>query len=126
VAPEGKPAWHDVETPVAKVTGAVDVAVLNHHGVRDTTNAFFVGTLQPRIFVVSLWSSSHLAAAVLSVAVVRHLSRSARLVRRCLPRVCVITRHGKAPDRKATRQNGFLRSSWYNGRESEAASRSHY
>jgi hypothetical protein len=62
VVGDTRPSWHDVETPVAKVTGPVDVAVLNHHGVRDTGNPFFIGTLQPRVIAVSYWSSSHLDA----------------------------------------------------------------
>lgn len=65
IAPEGKPAWRDVETPVARVTGPVDVLVLNHHGVRDTTNEFFLRTLQPRVAVVSFWAASHLESKVL-------------------------------------------------------------
>jgi beta-lactamase superfamily II metal-dependent hydrolase len=63
--PKGKPSWFDVETPVAKVVGAVDVAVLNHHAVRDTTNEFFLKTLQPRVAMVSYWSVTHLDRKVL-------------------------------------------------------------
>jgi beta-lactamase superfamily II metal-dependent hydrolase len=65
VVPAGKPAWFDVETPVAQVTGPVDVAVMNHHGVRDTTNEFFIRTLQPRVWTVSYWSATHLDRKVL-------------------------------------------------------------
>ncbi len=56
VPDEGSPVWHDVETPVAKAVGPVDVAVLNHHGYIDSTNAFFVAALRPRVFVFSVWS----------------------------------------------------------------------
>ena len=55
----GYPAWHDVETPVARAVGAVDVAVVNHHGNRDSTNAFFVSTLRPRLWIIPVWSSDH-------------------------------------------------------------------
>jgi beta-lactamase superfamily II metal-dependent hydrolase len=55
----GYPAWHDVETPVARAVGPVDVAVLNHHGNRDSTNAFLVSTLRPRMWVIPVWSSDH-------------------------------------------------------------------
>ena len=55
----GYPAWHDVETPVAQAVGPVDVAVLNHHGNRDSTNAFLVGALRPRVWIVPVWSSDH-------------------------------------------------------------------
>jgi hypothetical protein len=56
VTDEGVPQWHDVETPVAKAVGPVDVAVLNHHGYIDAENAFFVSTLRPRVHVFSVWS----------------------------------------------------------------------
>jgi len=56
---DGFPLWHDVETPVARAVGAVEAAILNHHGYVDTMNAFFVGTLQPRVWVISVWDSPH-------------------------------------------------------------------
>jgi beta-lactamase superfamily II metal-dependent hydrolase len=55
----GYPEWHDVESPVARAVGPVDVAVLNHHGNRDSTNAFFVSALRPRVWVIPVWSSDH-------------------------------------------------------------------
>jgi beta-lactamase superfamily II metal-dependent hydrolase len=55
----GYPEWHDVETPIATAVGAVDAAVLDHHGNRDSTNAFFVATLRPRIWIIPVWSSDH-------------------------------------------------------------------
>lgn len=55
----GFPAWQDIETPVAQAVGAVDVAAVNHHGNRDSTNAFFVSTLQPRLWILQVWSSDH-------------------------------------------------------------------
>ena len=61
----GYPAWQDVETPVAKATGPVDVALLNHHGNRDSQNAFLVSTLRPRVWVFHVWSSDHPAHDVL-------------------------------------------------------------
>jgi hypothetical protein len=53
------PAWHDFETPVARVVGKVDVLVLNHHGWLDTTNSFFLETLQPRAIVIPAWHATH-------------------------------------------------------------------
>jgi beta-lactamase superfamily II metal-dependent hydrolase len=55
----GYPEWHDVETPVARAVGAVDAAVVNHHGNRDSQNAFFVATLRPRLWIIPVWSSDH-------------------------------------------------------------------
>ncbi len=61
----GYPAWQDVETPVAKATGPVDVALFNHHGNRDSQNAFLVSTLRPRVWIFHVWSSDHPAHDVL-------------------------------------------------------------
>ena len=55
----GYPAWQDVETPVAQAVGAVDVALLDHHGNRDSMNAFLVTTLRPRVWVIPVWSADH-------------------------------------------------------------------
>ncbi len=55
----GWPPWMDVETPVAKAVGPVEVAVANHHGNRDSTNSFFVAALRPRFWVLPVWSSDH-------------------------------------------------------------------
>ncbi len=55
----GLPPWFDVETPMAKVVGPVEVTTLNHHGNRDATNAFFVETLDPKVVVQQLWCSDH-------------------------------------------------------------------
>jgi beta-lactamase superfamily II metal-dependent hydrolase len=55
----GYPEWQDVETPVAQAVGAVDVALLNHHGNRDSTNETFVRTLRPRVWMIPVWSSDH-------------------------------------------------------------------
>lgn len=53
------PAWHDVETPVARAVGPVDVAVLDHHGWLDSTNSFFLETLRPRVIIVPAWHATH-------------------------------------------------------------------
>jgi hypothetical protein len=53
------PAWHDVETPVAKAVGPVEVHILDHHGNRDSQNDFLLSALRPRVLVVPVWSSDH-------------------------------------------------------------------
>jgi len=60
----GAPAWSDLETPVAKVVGEVDVHVLNHHGFVDAANDFFLKTLKPRVNIVQVLGASHLCASV--------------------------------------------------------------
>jgi Metallo-beta-lactamase superfamily len=54
-----KPSWHDLETPIARAVGPVDVLVLNHHGWLDTTNDFFLETLRPRVVIIPAWHATH-------------------------------------------------------------------
>jgi beta-lactamase superfamily II metal-dependent hydrolase len=55
----GAPVWNDMETPVAQAVGPVEASVLNHHGNRDSQNAFFVSSLRPQVFVIPVWSADH-------------------------------------------------------------------
>lgn len=55
----GLPYWFDVETPLAKAVGQVDVTTLNHHGNRDATNDFFVKNLNPKVVIQQTWCSDH-------------------------------------------------------------------
>ncbi len=55
----GFPSWQDVETAVGKAVGPVDVAVVNHHGNRDSQNAAFVSALRPRAWIIPVWSADH-------------------------------------------------------------------
>jgi hypothetical protein len=41
------------------------MALLNHHGNRDSQNANLVRTLRPRVWVIHVWSSDHPAHDVL-------------------------------------------------------------
>ncbi len=61
----GLPGWFDTETPVAKVTGTVEALSLNHHGVRDASNEFFLRKLTPQVIVQQSWSSNHPGEEVL-------------------------------------------------------------
>ena len=69
----GEPYWFDVETPVAKAVGEVDVLTLNHHGNRDATNANFLKALRPRVIVQQSWISDHPGGEVLHRMISRHL-----------------------------------------------------
>ncbi len=53
------PKWFDVETPMAKAVGKIEVTTLNHHSNRDATNDFFVKTLNPKVVVQQSWCSDH-------------------------------------------------------------------
>lgn len=55
----GLPYWFDVETPIAKAVGKVEVTTLNHHGNRDASNEFFVKTLDPKVVIQQSWCSDH-------------------------------------------------------------------
>jgi beta-lactamase superfamily II metal-dependent hydrolase len=56
---DGVSPWRDIETPVARVTGPVDVAVANHHGYYDAVGPAFVRTLRPKVFIIPTWHISH-------------------------------------------------------------------
>ena len=68
-----RPDWYDVESPVARAVGAVDVAVLNHHGHRDTHNEFYVSTLRPRVWIGHSWCADHPGQGVLTRLMSQHL-----------------------------------------------------
>lgn len=55
----GDSAWRDVETPVAKVVGEVDIATMDHHGNRDAVNEFQVKTFKPRVWIEQTWTADH-------------------------------------------------------------------
>ncbi|HYJ37692.1 MAG TPA: hypothetical protein VEV87_03715 [Chitinophagaceae bacterium] len=55
----GQAPWMDIETPVSRAVGAVDVATMDHHGNRDALNETFVKTLRPRVWIQQVWSSDH-------------------------------------------------------------------
>jgi hypothetical protein len=55
-ADEG-PLARDMESAIAWVTGRVDVAVLNHHGNSDGSNAFFLSVLRPRVAIANVWAA---------------------------------------------------------------------
>ena len=68
----------DVETPMAKITGEVDIATMDHHGNRDAVNEFQVKTLKPRIWIGQTWSSDHPGHEVLVRATTPHLYKEKR------------------------------------------------
>lgn len=54
-----------MEANIAPVVGPVDVAVMNHHGNRDSQSPSFVKTLRPRVWIQQTWSSDHPGQEVL-------------------------------------------------------------
>jgi hypothetical protein len=61
----GNPQWQNMETPVARAMGPVDVHVVNHHGSIDPASPFFLATLRPRVHIIPAWSPTHPAPSVL-------------------------------------------------------------
>ncbi len=59
VLPESAPAWYDLETPLARVVGPVEVAISNHHAYRDAMSATFLKGLAPRVIITLSWDSNH-------------------------------------------------------------------
>jgi hypothetical protein len=57
--PSYKSPERDMETPVAKVCGKVDVIKANHHGYYETCNGFFMNTLSPDVVIVDARSDNH-------------------------------------------------------------------
>jgi hypothetical protein len=55
----GDPLWRDVETPIAKAVGSVDVATMDHHGNRDAVNENLIKTLQPSVWLEQVWTADH-------------------------------------------------------------------
>jgi hypothetical protein len=61
----GAPAWHDLETAVARALGPTDVHVVNHHGSIEEENPFWLATLRSRVMVVPAWAATHPSPDVL-------------------------------------------------------------
>ena len=51
--------WIDVQTPVSKVIGTVDVAVADHHGYRDSMNEKLLKALNANAIVLPVWDLHH-------------------------------------------------------------------
>lgn len=78
IADLGQPAWNDVGTSVAKAVGPVDVAVLDHHGNRDSHNESNVRNLRPRVWIGQTWSADHPGHDVLRRITSRYLYEEPR------------------------------------------------
>jgi glyoxylase-like metal-dependent hydrolase (beta-lactamase superfamily II) len=69
----GAPAWHDVETDVARAIGPTDVHVVNHHGSIEEENPFWLATLRSRVLILPAWAATHPSADVLKRMLSRRL-----------------------------------------------------
>jgi Metallo-beta-lactamase superfamily len=62
---DGAHPWLDVETPVVKAAGPVDVAAADHHGYFDACGPAFVQALDAKAYIVQAWHATHPAMATL-------------------------------------------------------------
>lgn len=60
---DGRFPWLDIETPVARAAGRVDVAAADHHGYFDATGPGFVKALAAQAYIVQAWDVGHPAMA---------------------------------------------------------------
>jgi beta-lactamase superfamily II metal-dependent hydrolase len=74
----GAPAWHDLETDVAKAIGPTDVHVVNHHGSIEEENPTWLATLRSRVMILPAWSATHPSADVLKRILSRRVYPEAR------------------------------------------------
>ncbi len=51
--------WKDVETPVARLVGAVEVTVANHHAYSDAQTSNLVSIFRPKAFIIPAWDEYH-------------------------------------------------------------------
>ncbi|KAI1181684.1 hypothetical protein F5B17DRAFT_424109 [Nemania serpens] len=56
---DGRYPWMDIETPVARAAGKVDVAVANHHGYFDACGPDFVALLDAANYIIPAWHVTH-------------------------------------------------------------------
>ena len=62
----GDDPWRDIETPVARIAGKVDVAVVNHHGYADAAGPGFMRALRPKAMIIQAWDSAHPVVSTLA------------------------------------------------------------
>jgi hypothetical protein len=104
----GEAAWRDVETPVAKAVGKVEVATMDHHGNRDAVNEFQIKTFQPKVWIEQVWSADHPGHEVLIRVTSPHLYTAKRdlfATNMMEPNKLVI---GPLVDRSYTSQQGHV------------------
>jgi hypothetical protein len=65
--------WRDIETPVARVAGPVEVAVADHHAYFDAVGPSFVRLLRPEVFIIPSWYVAHPATLPLRRMLSRQL-----------------------------------------------------
>jgi hypothetical protein len=70
---ESGESWRDIETPVARAAGPVEVAVADHHAYFDAVGPNFVRALRPEVFIIPSWYIAHPAVLPLRRMLSRQL-----------------------------------------------------
>lgn len=63
--PLNSESWRDIETPVGKVVGPVEVCEANHHAWVDAMNESFLSSVKAQIIVLQVWHVTHLNLSVM-------------------------------------------------------------
>ncbi|MDX9882943.1 MAG: MBL fold metallo-hydrolase [Prolixibacteraceae bacterium] len=63
--PLGSESWRDIETPVGKALGPVEVCEANHHAWIDAMSENFLSNVKPQIIVLQVWHVTHLNLSVM-------------------------------------------------------------
>jgi hypothetical protein len=58
--PLNAPEWRDIETPVGKVLGPIEVCEANHHAWIDAMCESFIVEVQPQVFILQVWHINHI------------------------------------------------------------------
>jgi len=74
------PKWRDIETPVGKVLGPVEVCEANHHAWIDAMNESFVASTQPQVFILQVWNVTHINLSTLQTMNSKELYPGDRLI----------------------------------------------
>ncbi|MBT7000643.1 MAG: hypothetical protein HN955_19540 [Prolixibacteraceae bacterium] len=74
------PKWRDVETPVGKVLGPIEVCEVNHHAWVDAMNESFVASTQAQVFILQVWNVSHINLSTLRTMSSKELYPEERLI----------------------------------------------
>ncbi len=68
--------WRDIETPVGKAVGPVEVCEANHHAFIDAMNENFLQSVQPQVIIIQVWHVTHLNLTILNSMSNKGLNRN--------------------------------------------------
>jgi beta-lactamase superfamily II metal-dependent hydrolase len=74
------PQWKDIETPVGKVVGPVEVCEVNHHAYLDAMADSFISSVRPQVFVIQVWNVRHLSLNVFQALISQSLYPGPRYI----------------------------------------------